>query len=203
MLKESLSFILEIDRLKSVSRQSKIAGGSRRENSAEHSWHLAMCALVLADSELDLSKVLKMLLIHDIVEIDAGDFPIHSKGRPDVDKQAAEIAAAERIYGLLPPFKAAELTDLWTEFENGASREARFARSMDRLQPLLLNIVNGGGTWSENGVDQSSVEERYGSAISEGSQALWEEVRGLVEAHFLKHRENPSDATQKRQPNLP
>jgi putative hydrolase of HD superfamily len=186
-----IGFLIEIDALKSVLRQSTIVNRSRRENSAEHSWHLAMFAMVFAEDrgDLDLLKVLKMLLIHDIVEIDAGDAPIHGAGTMDKASLAQqEQAAAERIFRLLPPKQADELLKLWREFEDGLSPEARFAKGLDRLQPLLLNTLTEGGTWTENGVTEEQVYERYGPAIRGASESLWLDARALVRAYFDRRK---------------
>lgn len=182
-LTRQLAFLTEIDTLKSIVRQSHIADRSRRENSAEHSWHLAMFAMVLAGEGLDVGKIITMLLIHDIVEIDAGDAPIHGIH----DKAALEVAerqAADRIFGILPTDQATRLISLWREFEAAESPEARFAKSLDRLQPLLLNTLTGGGTWTENNVSEQQVYERYGPTIARGSPALWDHARALVARHF-------------------
>jgi putative hydrolase of HD superfamily len=184
-LDRQLAFLGEADSLKTIERQSLIADCSRRENSAEHSWHLALFALVLAGdhAELDLSKVIAMLLIHDIVEIDAGDVPIH--GDHDTEaQQRREEAAAARLFGLLPDDQAGQLLALWKEFELADAPEARFAKALDRFQPLLLNTLTRGGTWAESKVTQSQVIERYGPTIRRGSPDLWEYARGLVEQHF-------------------
>jgi len=186
-LNAQLEFLLELDRLKSVVRQSLLTDGSRRENSAEHSWHLGMFALVLseyADAKVDVPHAIKLLLVHDIVEIDAGDAPIHGNGLARSDLEAAEHRAAGRIFGLLPTEQAVHFRDLWLEFEAGQSAEARFAKALDRLQPLLLNIAVGGGTWTENSVTEQQVVERYGPAIKGGARALWDAARELVRTHF-------------------
>lgn len=186
-LARQLAFLTEIDALKSVVRQSRIANGSRRENSAEHSWHLAMFALILADDDLDAGKIVAMLLIHDIVEIDAGDAPLH--GIHDAAAlEAAERRAADRLFGILPTDQAERLLLLWREFEAAESPEARFARSLDRFQPLLLNTLTGGGTWTENDVSEQQVHDRYGPTIARGSQTLWERARALVARHFDDRR---------------
>lgn len=181
---EQMAFLAEIDALKTIVRQSPLADRSRRENSAEHSWHLAMFALVFADdATVDTARVMQMLLVHDIVEIDAGDAPIHG----DHDRQAVaarEQAAADRLFGILPEDQAAKLRALWAEFEAAETPEARFAKSLDRLQPLLLNTLAGGGTWTENDVSESQVVERYGRIIERGSPALWRHARKQVERHF-------------------
>lgn len=182
-LNRQLAFLTEIDALKSVVRQSRIADGSRRENSAEHSWHLAMFALILAGDGLDAGKIIAMLLIHDIVEIDAGDAPIHGV-HDTAALEAAERQAADRLFGILPTDQATRLLSLWREFETAESPEARFAKSLDRLQPLLLNTLTGGGTWTENSVSEQQVYERYGPTIAGGSPLLWEHARMLVAQHF-------------------
>ncbi|MDJ0276062.1 HD domain-containing protein [Sphingomonas sp. 2R-10] len=182
-LNRQLAFLTEIDTLKSVVRQSRIADSSRRENSAEHSWHLAMFALILADDGLDAGKIIAMLLIHDIVEIDAGDAPIHGV-HDTAALEAAERQAADRLFGILPTDQATRLLSLWREFETAESPEARFAKGLDRLQPLLLNTLTGGGTWTENSVSEQQVYERYGPTIAGGSPLLWEHARTLVARHF-------------------
>lgn len=185
-LDQQLAFLAEIDGLKSVMRASPILDRSRKENSAEHSWHLAMYALILAPSApfpVDINRVIKMLLIHDIVEIDAGDTPIH--GGAGLDEQAAlEQKAAARLFGMLPDDQNTELRSLWEEFEAGESNDAKFAKALDRLQPLIQNIHADGGTWVEAGVSEAQVHERYGPAISKGSDALWRRARAMVRAHF-------------------
>lgn len=184
-LTQQLAFLTEIDALKSVVRQSLIANGSRRENSAEHSWHLAMFALILAPDDLDKSKIIAMLLIHDIVEIDVGDAPIHG-GHDKAALELAEAAAARRLFGLLPEGQAIHLLSLWQEFEAAATPEAKFAKSLDRLQPLMLNTLTGGGTWTESNVSERQVYERYGPAIEGGSPSLWARARNMVRQHFAR-----------------
>lgn len=187
-LDRQFAFLAEIDGLKSVVRASPILDKSRKENSAEHSWHLAMYALILAPSApfpVAVNRVIKMLLIHDIVEIDAGDTPIH--GGAGLDEQVAlEQKAAERLFGILPDHQTAELRMLWEEFEAGESNDAKFAKALDRLQPLIQNIHAGGGTWTEAGVTEAQVHERYGPTISKGSDALWRRAQKMVRAHFSK-----------------
>lgn len=186
MLSETIPFLVEIDRLKQVERQTRIIGEGRRENAAEHSWHLAIFALVLGVrfKRIDVSRVIGMLLVHDIVEIDAGDVPLHaSNGNPQA-RQAREAEAGRRIFGLLPPADGGRLLRLWKEFEAGETENARFARALDRLQPLILNLRNGGGTWLENNVTENLVVERYGGEIEPASGELWHEVRGLIAGHF-------------------
>lgn len=191
-LERQFAFLAEADGLKSVERQSRIVNGRRRENSAEHSWHLALFALVLGRerSDIDLSRVIAMLLLHDLVEIDAGDTPIHAGLAADRQAQAEE-AAATRIFGLLPDDLRDEFHALWHEFEAGETRDARFAKALDRLQPLLLNTLTDGGTWTENGVCEAQVHARYGPTIEKGSPEWWAHAKSLVARHFAT-LDNPS-----------
>lgn len=183
-LARQLAFLQEIDALKTIVRQSPIADASRRENSAEHSWHLAMFAMVLAEDEaVDTGKVIRMLLVHDIVEIDAGDAPIHGNHDP-AEIEARENAAADRLFNLLPEDQAAALLALWHEFEAAETAEAKFAKAIDRLQPLLLNTLTGGGTWNDHAVTETQACERYGPTIAGGSEALWAHAKALIHAHF-------------------
>ena len=158
-LTQQLRFLLEADRLKRVDRRNLLADGSRRENTAEHSWHLALLALVLAEhavEPVDVGRVVAMLLLHDLVEIDAGDTYIYDDAAHD-DKAARELAAADRLYALLPDDQALELRLLWDEFELGETVDARFARSLDRFQPLLLNHASEGRSWQEHGITADRV----------------------------------------------
>ena len=185
-IEAKLWFLIEIDKLKSIVRASPLIDQSRKENSAEHSWHLAMYALVLhqyANTDVDLFRVVKMLLLHDLVEIDAGDFPVHAS--VDLEKQRElERKAADRIYSLVPGEGFAHLRALWEEFEESKTCDARFAKALDRLQPLLTNICTNGGTWRERKVTYDQVVQRYGSVISGGSKELWAHVHELVKQHF-------------------
>lgn len=154
-LQAQVGFLLAVDALKSVMRQSPIADGSRRENTAEHSWQLALAATVLAEhahEPVDVARVVAMLLVHDLVEIDAGDTFIYADAHTRTAQEQAEAAAAERIFGLLPGGQGAELRELWEEFEARATPEARFAKSLDRLMPMLLNRAAGGGSWKAHGI---------------------------------------------------
>ena len=185
-LNDQLAFLKEIDRLKTIVRASPLIDQSRRENSAEHSWHLAMYALILAeyaDDTIDLTRVIKMLLIHDIVEIDAGDTPIHGDAGHE-DQESRERAAAERIFGLLPSNQGSELCELWIEFESAQTADAKFAKSLDRLQPLIHNVSTDGGTWKDHNVTQADVSVHYGKTIKTGSAALRELADRLVKEHF-------------------
>jgi putative hydrolase of HD superfamily len=174
-LVKQIEFLKEIDKLKYIQRRTKLFNSDRNENDAEHSWHLAMMAIILAqhsNTEIDVLKVLKMLLIHDIVEIDAGDTFIYDtqKSHTNTDE---ERLAAERIFGILPAEQAAEYIAIWNEFEESQTDEAKFARSMDRLEPLLQNASNNGGTWQEFDVDFATVYEKK-QVIKNGSTAIWE-----------------------------
>ena len=186
IFREQLAFLAELDQLKSVIRQSPLINRSRKENSAEHSWHLAMFALVLSEHAegVDQTKVVQMLLIHDVVEIDAGDVPIHVIGTDKSALERAERKAAERIFGLLPSAQGQKLLALWQEFEAAETPSARFAKALDRLQPLFLNTLTGGGTWTQNNVTEQQVLERYVPTIQRGSPELWHEARKLVRQHF-------------------
>lgn len=173
-LARQLGFLLEADRLKSVIRGSRIADGSRRENTAEHSWHLALFALVLREwaiGEVDAWRVVQMLILHDLVEIECGDTPLFdAAGAAAQDER--EQGAAGKIFGLLPPDQAGEARGLWEEFEAAATPDARFAKALDRLQPILLNHAVGGGTWTDYAVDEAR-ERTLTRRIADGSPALW------------------------------
>lgn len=172
-LARQIHFLLEIDRLKQVLRRSIILGSSRRENSAEHSWHLAMLALVLhehANQPVDLLHTLKMLLVHDIVETDAGDTFAYDFENAKT-KEEREQRAAQRIFGLLPPDQSSALRELWEEFEARESAESCFANALDRLMPMFHNLADGSGTWQSPGVRLEFVEDRA-AAIGEGSAVL-------------------------------
>lgn len=190
-LLKQIDFIKEIDKIKYIQRKTKLFNSDRNENDAEHSWHLAMMAIVLsehANADLDLLKVLKMVLIHDIVEIDAGDTFLFDKNK-NHDNTEEELKAAKRIFGILPKEQGDELVAIWIEFENGTSKEAKFARSMDRLEPLLQNVSNKGGTWKEFDVKYDTVYEKQ-KVIEKGSTTLWHYAENLldnsVENGFLK-----------------
>ncbi len=185
-LQKQLAFLREIDRLKAVVRQSPLLDKSRKENSAEHSWHLAMYALVLseyASGPVDTARVMQMLLLHDIVEIDVGDIPIHGTAGHDI-QAAKETAAAARLFGLLPDPQGEALLALWHEFERAETDDARFAKALDRFQPLLINIFTDGGTWTESGVSLEQVVSRYGPAIQRGAPELWVVCEEWATQHF-------------------
>ena len=187
-LDAQIGFLMEISRLQSVLRATQITDGSRYENSAEHSWHLALFAMVLSEhapDPVDTSKVIAMLLIHDIVEIDAGDAPIFG----DVDTaavEAAEKAAADRIFGLLPADQASRFRALWEEFEAGESPEARFAKSLDRFQPPNLNLAADGGSWSDYGVTEAVFRQKVAPKIARGAPRLMAWLSPKISAFFSK-----------------
>jgi putative hydrolase of HD superfamily len=175
-LDQQIRFVGEIDKLKGVLRQTMLAGPGRRENSAEHSWHLAVMALALAEHA---PPVTAMLLVHDVVEIDAGDLFVYADAAQQARQEQAERAAADRIFALLPPGQAGRVRGLWDEFEERRTPEARFARALDRLQPMLANLQAGGGTWREHGITADQVLAKV-RLIEDGSPALGRYARDLV-----------------------
>lgn len=183
-LAQQMAFIIEADKLKNIFRQSYISDESRKENDAEHSWHLALMAITLVehanDPNLDLLKILRMVTIHDIVEIDAGDTYIYDEEGKQ-DQEAREQAAADRLFGLLPADQAAAFRSIWDEFEAGESPEARFAKAIDRLHPMLLNYLAAGKTWQEHGVVASQVRN-INQKIGRGSDTLWDYAQSLINA---------------------
>jgi putative hydrolases of HD superfamily len=189
-LERQFAFLNEADRLKQVLRATTLVDGSRPENSGEHSWHLALYALVLADQAgpgVDISRVIRMLLIHDLVEIDVGDVPIHSangQAHASAATQAAEAKAAHRIFGLLPGDLRDNLRALWEEFEAAETPDARFAKSLDRVQPVMANLMSGGGTWATYNVTFDQLEARVGSKIARGAPGLWDWVKSKVRPWF-------------------
>ena len=189
-LERQFAFLNEADRLKSILRATTLVDGSRPENSGEHSWHLALYALVLADQAapgVSIDRVIRMLLIHDLVEIDVGDVPIHSQNgaaHSSLETQAAEAKAADRIFGLLPGDLATDLRALWEEFEAADSPDARFAKSLDRVQPVMANLMSGGGTWKTYDVTFDQLESRVGLKIARGAPGLWEWVREKARSWF-------------------
>ena len=179
---KQIEFIKEIDKLKYIQRRTRLFNSDRNENDAEHSWHLAMMAIILSqhsNAAIDVLKVVKMVLIHDIVEIDAGDTFIYDTVKNHVNTDDERLAA-ERIFGLLPKEQAEELIRIWEEFEAGETDEAKFAKSMDRLEPLLQNVSNNGGTWKEYNVDYKKVYEKK-QIIRNGSISIWNYAENLIE----------------------
>ena len=189
-LAAQFAFLNEADRLKTVLRATTLGDGSRPENSGEHSWHLALYAMVLADQAgpgVQIDRVIRMLLLHDLVEIDVGDVPIHSangEAHGSVAVVAAEAAAAERIFGLLPADQAAEFRALWAEFEAAETPDAVFAKSLDRVQPVMQNLVSGGGTWITYNVTAEQLESRVGVKVARGAPRLWDWVRARTRSFF-------------------
>lgn len=185
-LKDQFAFLNEADRLKSVLRATTLVDGSRPENSGEHSWHLALYALVLADQAgpgVDINRVIRMLLIHDLVEIDVGDVPIHSsngEAHGSAETQAAEARAADRIFGLLPADLRDDLRALWEEFEAAQTPDAVFAKSLDRVQPVMANLMSGGGTWATYNVTFEQLESRVGVKIARGAPGIWHWVKEMA-----------------------
>lgn len=181
-LLKQIEFIKEIDKLKYIQRRTKLFNSDRNENDAEHSWHLALMAMVLyeySNADIDLLKVIKMVLIHDIVEIDAGDTFIYDQNKCHENTEE-ELKCAQRIFSMLPEKQAAQFLAIWTEFEEGTSNEAKFARSMDRLEPLLQNTSNSGGTWKEFEITYQTVYNKK-KAIQNGSKELWSYAENLIE----------------------
>ncbi|MEO6684519.1 MAG: HD domain-containing protein [Dyadobacter sp.] len=180
-LLKQIEFIKEIDKLKYIQRRTKLFNSDRNENDAEHSWHLAIMAIILSkhsNVEIDVLKVVKMVLIHDIVEIDAGDTFLYdtTKNHTNTDE---ESLAAKRIFGLLPDEQRDELIAVWEEFETGETAEAKFAKTMDRLEPLLQNVSNNGGTWKEYNVDYQKVYDKK-KVMQHGSASIWNYAENLI-----------------------
>lgn len=181
-LDSQIRFVLEADQLKTVVRQNPISDRSRMENSAEHSWHLALMALVLAEHAppgTDLGRVMAMVVIHDLVEIDAGDLFVYADAEAQTRQEEAERAAAERIFAILPAQQAVAMRALWDEFEERRTPEARFARALDRLHPMLLNLAIGGTTWTKARVTLEQVLSKV-TLIQEGSNSLGAYARTMI-----------------------
>ncbi|HBU55716.1 MULTISPECIES: HD domain-containing protein [Sulfitobacter] len=185
-LEQQIAFLNEADKLKSVTRGTLLCDASRAENSAEHSWHLTLYALVLADQagpDVDITRVIKMLILHDLVEIDAGDNPIFGS-YDTADMEAQEQLAADRIFGILPNDLRDDLRATWEEFEANETPTARFAKSLDRFQPPMQNLAAGGGSWVEYNVTEAQFVEKVGRKIQTGAPGLWEFARARVSAWF-------------------
>jgi putative hydrolase of HD superfamily len=189
-LTAQFAFLNEADKLKQVLRATTLVDASRPENPGEHSWHLALYAMVLADQagpDVHIDRVIRMLILHDLVEIDVGDVPIHSANglaHGSADTALAEARAADRIFGLLPPDLAAEFRALWEEFKAAATPDAVFARALDRVQPVMHNIESGGGTWTSYNVTYDQLESRVGVKIAKGAPALWDWVQEKARSFF-------------------
>jgi putative hydrolases of HD superfamily len=180
--RQQIEFILEVDKLKNVLRKTILMDRSRRENSSEHSWHIALMVLILSeyakDSEVDMFRVMKILLVHDLIEIDAGDtYCYDDQGRKDQSQR--EKIAADRIFNLLPADQAAALRELWDEFEDRKTPESKFANAMDRFQPFLHNYFTEGQIWQENSIKSAQVKSRM-QPMDDGASILWDYVSSLI-----------------------
>ena len=184
---KQLKFILEIDKEKEIYRQTHISGGKRRENDSEHAWHLAVMTWLLSEysnNEIDVAKTMLMTLIHDLVEVYAGDtYAYDLKGKETQEKREKE--AAEKLFGILPEDQGKKLRAIWEEFEEYETSEARFAHTMDNFQPMLLNDSNGGGDWLEHGVARRQVEKRNEKTAT-GSEEIWEYMKSVIEKNVKK-----------------
>ncbi|MDO5337076.1 MAG: HD domain-containing protein [Eubacteriales bacterium] len=184
-LEQQLQFIVEVDKVKNIFRQTYLADGKRRENDAEHSWHLALMAVLLteyAPERVDLGRVIPMVLIHDLVEIDAGDTYAYDEAGA-VTKWERETRAADRIFGILPEDQGEWLRELWEEFEAYETPDAKYAHMLDNSQPLFLNDASGGKSWAEHQVKKSQIYKRN-QKTSEGAPMIWEKMQELVEKHI-------------------
>jgi len=186
--RQQIEFILEVDKLKNVLRKTILMDRSRRENSAEHSWHIALTVLILSeyakDSDVDLFRVMKILLVHDLIEIDAGDtYCYDDQGRKDQARR--EKNAADRIFNLLPADQATTLRELWDEFEERKTPESRFANALDRLQPFLHNYFTEGQIWQENNINSAQVKARM-NPVDDGAPILWNYVSSLIDDGIKK-----------------
>ncbi|MDB1123780.1 HD domain-containing protein [Vibrio algarum] len=181
-LAKQLELIMELDRLKSVLRRTRVKSAEKRlENTAEHSWHVALMAIILqehSNEPVDITKVVKMLLLHDIVEIDAGDTFVYDAVASE-DQEEKEQQAADRLFGMLPDDQANELKGIWLEFEQAQSAEARFAKALDRIIPILMNHQNHGQSWVEHGIARQQVIDINGR-IEKGSSALWDKALEVI-----------------------
>lgn len=186
-LQKQIAFIKEIDKVKSIFRQTYLADGTRKENDAEHSWHIALMAVLLKEyvsEDVDVAKVMTMVLIHDLVEIDAGDtYAYDSEGAKS--KREREVKAAERIFGILPEDQGMYFRELWEEFEAYETPDTKYAHLLDNFQPLLLNDASGGRSWNEHGVHKSQIYKRN-EKVQETSEEIWNTIQEVVESHIAK-----------------
>ena len=186
-MKQQMDFLLEVDKLKFINRQTYLSDGTRRENDAEHSWHLALMAVLLsehADEEVDLLKVITMVLIHDLVEIDAGDTYAYDEAGKQTQR-IREEKAADRIFAMLPKDQGEKFRALWEEFDAYETPEAKFAHVCDNVQPLMLNHATGGKSWRERGIRRSQVEKRN-SRVGESSRTMKAYVEGILDKNVEK-----------------
>lgn len=184
-LEQQVNFIVEIDKVKNIFRQTYLADANRKENDAEHSWHLAISAFLLKEhvkEEVDLLKTILMVLIHDLVEIDAGDTYAYDDAGA-LDKREREEKGAERLFGILPEDQGTYFRELWEEFEAYESADAKFAHLLDNFQPLLLNDASNGKSWEEHGVKKSQIYKRN-EKIEETSAPVWEYMKALIQKHI-------------------
>lgn len=184
-LEQQIQFLVEIDKVKNIFRQTYLADGKRKENDAEHSWHIALMAFVLKEyvkEPVDVMKVMLMVLIHDLVEIDAGDtYAYDSVGA--LDKREREEKAADRIFGLLPKDQRSYFRELWEEFEAYETADAKYAHLLDNFQPILLNDASGGKSWAEHGVKKSQIYKRN-EKVEETSDAVWQKIQDIVQKNI-------------------
>ena len=186
-LQKQIAFIKEIDKVKNIFRQTYLADGTRKENDAEHSWHIALMVVLLKEyvsEDVDVAKVMTMVLIHDLVEIDAGDtYAYDSEGAKS--KREREVKAADRIFGILPADQGMYFREFWEEFEAYETPDAKYAHLLDNFQPLLLNDASGGRSWNEHGVHKSQIYKRN-EKVQETSQEIWNTIQEVVESHIAK-----------------
>lgn len=186
-LEQQIQFIVEIDKVKNIFRQTYLADGKRKENDAEHSWHIALMAILLKEhikEEVDILKVITMVLLHDLVEIDAGDTYAYDSAGAET-KRAREVKAADRIFGLLPEDQGKYFRELWEEFESYESADAKYAHLLDNFQPLLLNDASEGKSWVEHDVKKAQIYKRN-EKIDETSEAVWEYMKNIVAENIEK-----------------
>lgn len=184
-LAQQIAFLVEVDRLKTVLRRTPVSDNSRLENSAEHSWHLALAAMTLHEygpEGVDTSRVLELVVVHDLVEIDAGDTFAYDQSEAAASKEAREQEAADRLFGLLPPAMGAYFRELWDEYERGDTPEGRYVMAVDRSAPMLLNITEGGSAWREYGITRERVIARNGPHVEPAIPALWAELMNRLDA---------------------
>ncbi len=186
-LEKQIAFLTEVDKEKNIFRQTYLADGKRKENDAEHAWHLALAAVLLKEhikEDVDLGRVMTMVLIHDLVEIDAGDtYAYDAEGA--ATKREREVKAADRIFGILPDDQGTCLRELWDEFEAYETAEAKYAHLLDNFQPLMLNDASDGKSWTEHGVHKSQVCRRN-ARIPETSEIVWEKMLEIMDKHIEK-----------------